>query len=83
MVKEVRSPWSSERGDPDPHGMRGSSPGSRSSPSNAARADSGHLTRADSGHLNRHAGKGWTPISRRDSTPVQGAPYRDPTDSRR
>jgi hypothetical protein len=73
MVKEVRSPWSSERGDPDPHSMRGYSPGSQSSPSNAARSDSGHL--------NRHAGKGWTPISRRDSTPVVGG-WRSPGDPR-
>jgi hypothetical protein len=77
MTREVRSPWSRGKGDPDPHGMRGYSPGSRSSPSNAVRSDSGHL--------NRHAGKGWTPLGRRDnaSAPVQGAPYRDLTDTRR
>jgi hypothetical protein len=75
MTREVRSPWSRAKSDPDPHGMRGYSPGSQSSPSNAARSDSGHL--------NRHAGKGWTPLSRRDAIPVQGAPYRDPTDPRR
>jgi hypothetical protein len=55
MTREVRSPWSREKGAPDPHGMRGYSPGSRSSPS-----------RADAGHLNRHAGKGWTPLGRRE-----------------
>jgi hypothetical protein len=74
MTREVRSPWSREKGDPGPHGMRGYSPGSQSSPS-----------RADAGHLNRHAGRGWTPLGHRDnaSTPVVGAPYKDPTDPRR
>ena len=38
MVREVRSPWNTTGNEP----MRGYSPGSRSSPSNAARSDSGH-----------------------------------------
>ena len=32
----------------------------------------GDAARADSGHLNRYSGKGWTPLSRRDNTPVVG-----------
>jgi hypothetical protein len=58
MVKEVRSPHSLTRD--QPHPQRAISPGSRSSPSNAA----------DSGHLVRSPGKG--PAVRRDSTPVVG-----------
>ena len=58
-MKEVRSTWSLERG--DPHPQRAISPGSRSSPSNA---------RSDGGHLVRSPGKG--PAVRRDSTPVVG-----------
>jgi hypothetical protein len=76
MVKEVRSPNSLERS--DPHPRRGESPGSRSSPSNAARSDSGHRA----GHVGKSA-SGPASLSRRDATPVQGAPYRDPTDPRR
>ena len=60
MVREVRSPNNTTGNEP----MRGYSPGSRSSPSNAPRAD---------GHINPRAGKGWTPLSRRDNAPpVQG-----------
>jgi hypothetical protein len=43
-TREVRSPWSLERG--DPHPRRGESPGAYSSPSNPVRADSGHLVRS-------------------------------------
>jgi hypothetical protein len=57
-MREVKSPSSRERG--DPHPRLAESPGSRSSPSNAA----------DSGHLVRSPGKG--PAVRRDSTPVVG-----------
>jgi hypothetical protein len=57
MVREVRSPWNTTGNEP----QRGVSPGSRSSPSNAA----------DSGHLVRSPGKG--PAVRRDSAvAVQG-----------
>ena len=57
-----RGPWNLNND--EPHERRGESPGSRSSPSNAA---------ADSGHLGPHtAGKGWTPLSRRDNVPVTG-----------
>jgi hypothetical protein len=57
-MREVKSPSSRERG--DFHPRLAESPGSRSSPSNAA----------DSGHLVRSPGKG--PAVRRDSTPVVG-----------
>jgi hypothetical protein len=57
MVREVKSPWNTTGNEP----MRGYSLGSRSSPS-----------RADGGHLNPHAGRGWTPVSRRDAVPVVG-----------
>jgi hypothetical protein len=77
MVKEVRSPWSSERGDPDPHGMRGYSPGSQSSPSNAARSDSGHRA----GHVGK-SGAGLASLRRDNATvPVQGG-WRSPVDPR-
>jgi hypothetical protein len=67
---EVRSPNSLARDQYQPR--RGESPGSRSSPSNARSDD----------HINPHAGKGWTPVSRRDANqPVQGA-YRSPYDPR-
>jgi hypothetical protein len=57
MVREVRSPWNTTGNEP----MRGYSPGSRSSPSNAA----------ESGHLVRSPGKGGGPASvRRDAVPV-------------
>ena len=60
-MREVKSPSSRERG--DFHPRLAESPGSRSSPSNAA----------DSGHLVRSPGKGGGPASvRRDSTPVVG-----------
>jgi hypothetical protein len=67
--REVRPPWNTTGNEP----MRGYSPGSRSSPS-----------RADAGHINPHAGKGWTPVSRRDNSQVVGgnqSPFdgRDPT----
>jgi hypothetical protein len=65
--REVRSPWNTTGNEP----MRGYSPGSRSSPSNA---------RAD-GHINPRAGKGWTPVSRRDNSLVVGA-EQDPLDPR-
>jgi hypothetical protein len=56
----VRSPWNTTGNEP----MRGYSPGSRSSPSNAAHSD---------GHISPHSGgEGWTPLSRRDAVPVQG-----------
>jgi hypothetical protein len=62
MVKEVRSPWNTTGNEP----MRGYSPGSRSSPSNA---------RSDGGHLVRSPGKGGGPasVSRRDAVPVVGS----------
>jgi hypothetical protein len=60
-MREVKSPSSRERG--DFHPRLAESPGSRSSPSNAA----------DSGHLVRSPGKGGGPASvRRDSAPVVG-----------
>jgi hypothetical protein len=70
----VKSPWSRERG--ESHPRLAESPGSRSSPSNAARAD-GHRA----GHLGR---SGHQPASaRRDNAmPVVGAPFREPTDPR-
>ena len=77
MAKEVRSPSSLTRD--MPHAGRGISPGAYSSPSNSRqRADSG-------GHVLNHIGKsGAQPASaRRESTPVQGASYRDPADPRR
>jgi hypothetical protein len=63
MVREVKSSWSREKG--EPHPRLGESPGSRSSPSNA---------RSDSGHIAGHVGKsGSQPASApRDSTPVVG-----------
>jgi hypothetical protein len=61
MVKEVRSPHSLTRD--QYHPQRAISPGSRSSPSNAA----------DSRHLVRSPGKGGGPASvRRDAVPVVG-----------
>ena len=62
-MKEVRSTWSRERG--EPHPRLAESPGSRSSPSNA---------RADWGHAAPHIGKsGSQPASaRRDAVPVVG-----------
>lgn len=62
MVREVKSSWSREKGEPHPRLAK--SPGSRSSPSNA---------RSD-GHLAHTVGKGGHgPASlRRDSTPVVG-----------
>jgi hypothetical protein len=69
-ITTTRSPWSRERG--EAHPRLAESPGSRSSPSN----------RAD-GHINPHSGKGWTPLSRRDSTPIVGGPIPpDPFDRR-
>jgi hypothetical protein len=68
MVKEVRSPWSRERSGPSPERRVGVSPWSSN--------------RADSGHLNRHAGKGWTPLRRRDSAPVLGSGFQSPLDPR-
>jgi hypothetical protein len=63
MVKEVRSPNSLTRD--QYHERRAESPGSRSSPSNAARSDA-HLA----GHLGKSASQ---PASaRRDAVPVQG-----------
>jgi len=57
----VRSPWNTTGNEP----MRGYSPGSRSSPSNA---------RSDGGHIAGHVGKGGGPasVSRRDAVPVVG-----------
>ena len=52
MVREVKSPWTRERPGPSPARRVGTSPWSSS--------------RADNGHLNQHAGKGWTPVSRRE-----------------
>jgi hypothetical protein len=68
-MKEVRSSWSRERG--EAHPRLAESPGSRSSPSNAARSDSGHRA-----HL---VGKGYgvTPTAR----PVVGG-NRSPFDPR-
>ena len=60
MVKEVRSPWSLERGGPAPVRRVGTSPWS------SARADGAHRA----GHLGKSASQ---PVSaRRDSTPVVG-----------
>jgi hypothetical protein len=60
-ITENRSPHSLTRD--QYHERRGESPGSRSSPSNAA----------DSGHLVRSPGKGGGPASvRRDAVPVVG-----------
>jgi hypothetical protein len=75
MVREVRSPWSLDRD--DPHPRRAESPGSRSSPSNAARADGGHIA--------NNLGKGGhRPVSaRRDSgQPVLGSGFQSPLDPR-
>jgi hypothetical protein len=58
----VRSPWNTTGNEP----LRGYSPGSRSSPSNAARSDGGHVA--------GHVGKGGGPASvRRDA--VSGATW--------
>jgi hypothetical protein len=58
----VRSPWNTTGNEP----MRGYSPGSRSSPSNAARSDGGHLAH----NIGKSASQ---PASaRRDAVPVQG-----------
>jgi hypothetical protein len=64
MPTTVRSPWSREKG--EPHPRLAESPGSRSSPSNAARSDGGHLA--------HNIGKGGSmPAARRDNaTPVVG-----------
>ena len=59
-MREVKSPSSRERG--VFHPRLAESPGSRSSPSNAA----------DSGHLVPSPGKGGGPAVRRDSMPVVG-----------
>jgi hypothetical protein len=58
MATVNRGPWS--LGADEPHERRGESPGSRSSPSNAARDDGGHLARSP--------GKGGGPasVSRKD-----------------
>jgi hypothetical protein len=66
MVREVRSPWNTTGNEP----MRGYSPGSRSSPSNAPRSDGGHIA----GHVGKGASQ---PASVRDgfvpsATPVVG-----------
>jgi hypothetical protein len=72
-MRDVRSPWSRERG--QSHPRLAESPGSRSNPSNAARSDGGHIA--------RHVGKGGPhpALSRKDSTPVVGG-FRDPGDCR-
>jgi hypothetical protein len=71
-MREVKSPNSLTRD--QYHPQRGISPGSRSSPSNAARSDSGHLVRSP--------GKGGGPASVRcDAVPVQGG-WRSPVDPR-
>jgi hypothetical protein len=66
MVKEVSQPQQPDRD--QYHPRRAESPGSRSSPSNAARADgelgAGHVGKSGSGHAS---------TSRRDNaTPLQG-----------
>jgi len=73
-MREVRSPWSRERG--EAHPRLAESPGSRSSPS-----------RADGGHVAGHVGKGGA--TRRDNVtgrstnePVQGG-FRPPVEDRR
>ena len=69
--REVRSPWTSQRG-VDQRLREGESPGSRTSPSNAPRSDS---------HLARSPGKG--PAMRRDNSipePVVGGEHRTPFD---
>ena len=63
-MKEVRSTWSRERG--EPHPRLAESPGSRSSPSTSALSDSGHRA-----HL---VGKGYGAV-RGENTPVQGGNY--------
>jgi hypothetical protein len=72
----VRSPWNTTGNEP----MRGWSPGSRSSPSNAARSDGGHIA----GHVGKGGSQpasatrdGVTPTAR----PVVGG-QRDPCDPR-
>jgi hypothetical protein len=61
-ITTVNSPWNTTGNEP----MRGYSPGSRSSPSNAARSDGGHLA----GHLGKSASQ---PASAsRDAVRVQG-----------
>jgi hypothetical protein len=68
-ISETRSPWNTDLNQPG----RGSSPGSQSSPSNAARSDSGHLANT--------LGTGHRPVSaRRDAVPVQGGENRTPFD---
>jgi hypothetical protein len=69
-MKEVRSPNSLTRD--QFHPQRGISPGSRSSPSNAARSDSGHRA-----HL---VGKGYG-TARRDNALVLGG-WQSPLDRR-
>jgi hypothetical protein len=65
MPKDVRSPWSREKG--DPHPRLAESPGSRSSPSNAARSDSGHLA-----HTVGKGGHGPASVRRDGAVPVVG-----------
>jgi len=71
-MKEIRSPWSREKG--EAHPRLAESPGSRSSPSNTARADGQHLvhTVGKGGHM---------PAARRDATPTVGG-WRSPGDPR-
>jgi hypothetical protein len=72
MVREVRSPWSSDGNEP----RRGESPGAYSSPSNAARADGGHIARV----LGRG---GYGPVSqRRDSNSLVVGGEQSPLDPR-
>ena len=73
MPTEIKSPWTLTRD--MPHAQRGISPGSRSSPSNAARNDSGHRA-----HLVGKGGYG-PPVRRDKALPVVGG-YHAPGDPR-
>jgi hypothetical protein len=73
MVRGVRSSRSREKG--QPHPRLAESPGSRSSPSNAARSDGGHRPE----HIDKSESQ---PASaRRNTTPVVGG-WRSPGDPR-